>query len=253
MRPTRNMTGRALAILRTFTCAIFVHNGSPCVFLQYLINYAASGASMKPINLIWVSTKSSLVHVHERGLDMTGKRKKTILRTIRLSEEIDSLLERDAQKQNISTNALVGKIMTRYVEWDRVVEKLDFVSFPNTFFVALINEVSDEKIQEMASQEAIRQIKNQAMWDFGKTDFDTLLKTILLVGKYGISSDISIESWGDGNYVITLHHTWGQKGVVYLRSFFDNFLRGVVGVQARIDIADNVIAVSFQKPLKRAS
>lgn len=184
---------------------------------------------------------------------MTGKRKKTILRTIRLSEEIDSLLERDAQKQNISTNALVGKIMTRYVEWDRVVEKLDFVSFSNAFFVTLINEVSDEKIQEIASQEAIRQIQNHAMWDFGKTDFDVLLKTILLVGKYGTASDISVENWGEGNYVITLHHKWGQKGVVFFRSFFNSFMKSVLGVQPRIDIADNVMVVSFQKPLKRTS
>jgi hypothetical protein len=188
-----------------------------------------------------------------KGLAMTGKRKKTVLRTIRLSDEIDHLLEQDAQKQNISTNALVGKIMTRYVEWDRIIEKLDFVSFPNSFFVALINEVSDEKIQEIASQEAIRQINNQTMWDFGKTDFDTLLKTILLVGKYGISSDISVETWGEGNYVITLHHRWGKKGVVYLKSFFDSFIRSELGVQPRIDIADNVMAVSFQKPVKRTS
>jgi hypothetical protein len=184
---------------------------------------------------------------------MAGKRKKTILRTIRLSEEIDNLLERDAQKQNISTNALIGKIMTRYVEWDRIIEKLDFVSFPNTFFVALINEVSDEKIQEIAAQEAIRQINNQTIWDFGKTDFDTFLKTILLVGKYGIASDISVESWGEGSYVITLHHRWGKKGVVFLRSFFDSFIRSELGVQPRIDIADNVMAVSFQKPVKRTS
>jgi hypothetical protein len=116
-----------------------------------------------------------------------------------------------------------------------------------------MNEVSDEKIQEMASQEAIRQIKNQAMWDFGKTDFDTLLKTIILRGKYGIASHISVESWGDSNYVITLHHRWGRKGVVFFKSFFDSFIRNELGVPPTIDIADNVMAVSFHKPLKRAS
>ncbi len=184
---------------------------------------------------------------------MAGKRKKTNLRTIRLSEEIDSLLESDAQKQNISTNALVGKILTRYVEWDRIVEKLDFVSFPNAFFVALINEMSDEKIQEMASQEVIRQIKEQALWDSGKTDFDTLLKTIVQVGKYGMASDISLENWGEGNHVITLRHTMGHKGAVFFRSFFDSFITSVAGVQPRIDIADNVMAVSFHKPLKGTS
>lgn len=185
-----------------------------------------------------------------KGFTMADRKKKTILRTIRLEEEIDRLLERDAREQNISANALVGKIMTRYVEWDRVVEKLDFVSFSNAFFVMLINEISDEKIQEIASQEAVRQIKNQAMWDFGKADFDVLLKIITLIGKYGVASHISVESWGDGNYVITLHHKWGHKGVVFFRSFFDSIIKSELGVQPRIDIADDVLAVSFRKPLK---
>ena len=184
------------------------------------------------------------------GLDMTGKRRKTILRTIRLSEEIDNLLEKDAQEQDISTNALVGKIMTRYVEWERVVGKLDVVSFSNAFFKAIINEVSDEKLHEIASHEAIGQIKNQAMWEFGKTDFDTLLKTILVRGKYGWGCHISAESWGEGNYVLTLHHGWGHKGVVFFRSIFDSVIRSELGVQPTIDVADDVLAISFQKPLK---
>jgi hypothetical protein len=184
---------------------------------------------------------------------MSGKRRKTTLRTIRLSEEIDNLLERDAQEQNISTNSLISKIMTRYVEWDRVVEKLDFVSFSNSFFKTLINEMSDERLKEMASHEAIGQIKNQAMWDFGKTDFDILLKTILLIGKYGIASHISVESRGESNCVITLHHKWGPKGVVFFRSFFDSFIRGELRTPPTIDVSDDVLTVNFHKPLKRTS
>ena len=40
---------------------------------------------------------------------MTGKRRKTVLRTIRLSEDIDTIPEEEARAQNISTNALIGK------------------------------------------------------------------------------------------------------------------------------------------------
>src|SRR5271157_401646 len=187
-------------------------------------------------------------HAHE-GFTIAGKKKKTTLRTIRLSEEMDNLLERDAQEQNISINGLVSQIMTRYVEWDRAVEKLNFVSFSNAFFVSLINEVSDDRLKEIASQEAIRQVKNHAMLDFGKADFDMLLKTILLIGKYGIASYVSVDSWGEGSYVITLHHIWGQKGVIFLRSFFDTLIRNELRVQPTIDVADNVMAISFHKPL----
>jgi len=179
---------------------------------------------------------------------MSGMRRKTILRTIRLSEEIDNLLERDAQEQNISTNALVSKIMTRYVEWDRAVEKLDVVSFSNVFFKALLDEVSDERLREIASHEALGQIKNQTMWEFGKANFDMLLKTVSLRAKYGWGSHMSVEGGDEGNYVITLRHKWGHKGIVFFRSFFDNLVRGELRTAPKIDVGDEVLIVSFQNP-----
>jgi hypothetical protein len=91
------------------------------------------------------------------------------------------------------------------------------------------------------------------MWDFGKTDFDTLLKTILLIGKYGIASHVSVESMGDSNCVITFHHKWGPKGVVFFKCFFDSFIRGELRMQPTIDVSDDVLIVSFHKPLKRTS
>jgi len=182
---------------------------------------------------------------------MKGKRRKTVLRTIRLSEEIDELLERDAQEQNISTNALIAKIMTRYMEWERVVEKLEVVSFSNTFLTAILNEVSDEKLKEIASQVVIREIKNQTMWEFGKADFDTLLKTVTLRVRYGWGCHISVENREDGSNVITLHHKWGHKGKVFFRSFFDSFIRGELRTQPTIDITDNIMTVSYAKPMQR--
>ena len=182
---------------------------------------------------------------------MKGKKRKTALRTIRLSEEIDDLLELDAQEQNISTNALIAKIMTRYVEWERVVEKLEVVSFSNEFLTAILNEVSDEKLREIASQLVVRQIKNQTMWEFGKADFDTVLKTFTLRVRYGWRSHISVENREDGNSVITLHHKWGHKGIVFFRSFFDSFIRGELRTQPTIDITDTIMTVSYTKPMQR--
>ena len=182
---------------------------------------------------------------------MTGKRRKTVLRTIRLSEDIDTILEEEARAQNISINALIGKIMTRYIEWERVVEKFDYVSFSNVFFKALISEVNDERLRAMASQEAIRQVKNQAMWIFGKTDFDALLKIIILIGRYGIAAHTSSDFRDDGACIITVHHQWGNKGTVFLQSFFDSLVRDELRVQPAISVSNDVITVSFQKSQKR--
>ena len=182
---------------------------------------------------------------------MSAKKKKTILRTIRLSEDVDGLLESDAQEQNISTNALISKIMTRYAEWDRITEKIDYVSISNLFFRALISEISDEKMEEIARHVVTKTIKNIAMLESGKTDFDTLLRTVLLVSKYGLNvrtnAPLPVDTKSDGQYVLTLYHDWGPKGVIFFRSYFDALIRNELGKQPTISVSNDVITVSFPK------
>jgi hypothetical protein len=88
----------------------------------------------------------------------------------------------------------------------------------------------------------------------GKEDLDTVLKTLFLIGKYSTgvraSAPVSTESKVDGRYVLTLHHDWGPKGSVLFTSLFDNLVRNELGRQPKISVTDDIVTVSFPKPLK---
>jgi hypothetical protein len=178
---------------------------------------------------------------------MSAKKKKTVLRTIRISEDVDDQLEKDAQEKNISANSLISKIMTRYTEWDRIVEKIGTSSVSPVLFKALVNEISDDKLEEVGKDFAAKEVTNIAMWTFGKTDFDALLKALFLVAKYSISAPLSIEIKVDNRYVITLHHDWGPKGTVFFKSFLGNFVRNELGIQPTISVAKDIVTVSFPR------
>jgi hypothetical protein len=182
---------------------------------------------------------------------MSVRKKKTILRTIRLSEDTDKVLERDSQEQNISTNSLIGKIMTRYVEWDRIIEKTSGVIISSLLFRELLNELSDQELEEIAKDFGVKVVKDLAMMAFGKEDLDTVLKTLLLIGKYSTgvraSAPVSVESKADGRYVLTLHHDWGPKGSVLFRSLFDYLVRNELGNQPTVSVTDDAVTVSFPK------
>ena len=49
--------------------------------------------------------------------------KRTLIRTIRISKALDSLLRKDAKTKRIPVDALVSSIMTKYAEWDRYNER----------------------------------------------------------------------------------------------------------------------------------
>jgi biotin-(acetyl-CoA carboxylase) ligase len=50
--------------------------------------------------------------------------KKTLLRIIRITQELEDLLQKDAKLKRISVNALISSIMTKYAEWDRYRERV---------------------------------------------------------------------------------------------------------------------------------
>jgi len=186
---------------------------------------------------------------------MSAKKKKTILRTIRLSEDIDDLLEKDAVEQNVSANALITKIMTRYMEWNRIIDKTSYVVIPSLLFRALINGLGDQELEEIGKNAVANAVKELAMIAFGKADFDTLLNALSLITKYDTgliaSSPLSTESRIDSQYTITLRHDWGPKGSILLKSFFESLSMNEFGKQPTISITDDVVTVKFprvQKP-----
>lgn len=176
---------------------------------------------------------------------MSAKKKKTILRTIRLSEDIDDLLEKDAEGQNVSANALISKIMTRYVEWNRVIEKTSYVILSSMLFRALINEVSEQKLEEIGRNSLTEAVKELAMVEFGKTDLDTLLNTFSLVSKYVTGMRLNAPSSVDSRLTLVLYHDFGLKGGVLFRGFFDNIVRSEIGKSPTISVTEDVITVSF--------
>lgn len=125
------------------------------------------------------------------------------------------------------------KITTRYVEWDRIIEKTSYVVIASPLFRALINEVSDQKLEEAERNFVFEAVKELAMVEFGKTDSDTLLNTVFLICKYGTGLRTSVPSSDEGKVdsqrIITVYHDWGPKGGILLKGYFDNLIRTELG------------------------
>jgi hypothetical protein len=48
--------------------------------------------------------------------------RKTVLKTMRIPNYINTLLEKDADSKGVSVNTLISMIMTKYAEWDRYID-----------------------------------------------------------------------------------------------------------------------------------
>lgn len=181
-----------------------------------------------------------------RKTKVTAREKKTALRTIRLTRELDGLLQKDAENTGISVNALVYKIMTKYAEWDRYIEKFGFVSIANTTFKSILDEVDDKRLENIAQDLGRKMPKAVTLFWFKKLDLDTFLKTLSLFEKYSGLQRMEVDFAERNCCVLTFHHNLGNKWSVFMEHFFGQAVKVVFGTLPKSEIAENLVVLTFR-------
>jgi hypothetical protein len=75
---------------------------------------------------------------------MVRENKKTMLRAIRLSKDLDDLLQKDANSKRITVGALISTILIKYSQWDRYTEKFDMITFRHETLSAILEATEDD-------------------------------------------------------------------------------------------------------------
>jgi hypothetical protein len=99
---------------------------------------------------------------------MVKENKKTVLRTIRLSKELDDLLQKDADSKRISVGTLLAIILTRYSQWDRYAEKFDMITLRQETIKAILETTEDEALIRKARELGAKVPKEFLMFWFKK-------------------------------------------------------------------------------------
>jgi hypothetical protein len=155
------------------------------------------------------------------------KRQKTITRTIRLSEHLDNLLERDSKDKRISINSLVTSLVTRYAEWDRYTEKIGFISLPHEVIKLIIESTDDEKIKQLAERFGSRHGEEYMMFWFKRLSPDTFLDQLALFCRYAGLAKYEIET-DERDHVIVLHHELGRKWSIFLSHIIVQVMKNTI-------------------------
>ena len=177
----------------------------------------------------------------------SASRKKTLIRSIRLSSEHDRVLEEEAKRKGLSVNSLLTTIITRYVEWDRFAERFGVVSVSRQGFKSMFDIFSDEMLLAHGRDVGARSATEITRFWFGKLNLETFLSFIALQSRYaGIYHyELSIKG---RTYTVTFHHELGPRYNVVLANYFDQAIRNIVGVSPKIEKGINTIVVSFEEP-----
>src|SRR5438270_4413932 len=132
---------------------------------------------------------------------MVKDNKKTVLRTIRLSKQLDDVLQKDADSKRISVGALLSSILTKYSEWDRYTEKFEMITFRQETLKAILAATDDEVLITKGREIGAKIPKEFLMFWFKKMDLETYVRYLELLCNYGGFERFELQEEGKA-YVI---------------------------------------------------
>ncbi len=180
-------------------------------------------------------------------MNLSDRQKKTVLRTVRLSEELDGILEKDARVNRTSVNALISSIMEKYARWDRYTKKFRYISIPTTIFSALLDLADENALATVAERLGEELPKEITSFWFKKFNLETYLQYISNAAEYGNVLEAEIES-ERGNYTISIHHEYGKKWSTALKHFHDKAIRTYLKTIPHFETTESTVTMRFQVP-----
>lgn len=171
-------------------------------------------------------------------------RKKTMLRSIRLTQDVDKLLEKDAKDRSISVNGLISAIMTKYVEWDRYSERFGYVSLTHESFRYILEATDEDKLISAAKEYGAKVPKEFMLFWFKKTGINSFLKGLSLRCKYAGIAQYELETQGR-DYIVTIHHKFGEKWSSFFKTILEQEIKYAVGFPAKFDVTTSSIVIKI--------
>jgi hypothetical protein len=171
-------------------------------------------------------------------------KRRSVLRVTRISDEVDGLLQKDAEEKGTSVNALVNSIFTKYVEWDRYAGRFGYVSIGKDLLSSILAATDEEKLVEIGDRLGSDLTKQFILFWFKRVNLETFLAYVSLVCRYGGIAKYEMDIRGR-EYTVTTIHELGRPWSNFLKHFIDHGLRDNLGIVARFEVSKNSVVGRF--------
>jgi hypothetical protein len=176
------------------------------------------------------------------------QRKRTITRTFRISKEWDDILQEESERQGVSVNVLVNKILRKYSLFSRWIDRNSDITLPQRNLREIINVAPTEKLAEIANNSGAPAVMNILNMIGYEADYHSF--TYLLTEHYGGPNFARwfhcFHNTQGTKDVFHLQHDLGRRWSVYLERYLLASLRSLNKVEVETKVYDYAVTLKVK-------
>ena len=169
---------------------------------------------------------------------------KSVVRSLRLDEDIDKSLHKLALEEGISVNSLVNRALRRYVVWDVNSSRFGGVTLAGASLTRIMNYLSDDEVREYARWVAENSVRDFVTFFFGDVTLHTLLGGLKLLADYG-GHFVYEESTTGRVRTVVLKHGRGMKWSIHYGEWVSLAVERLLGLKVETEKTENQVIFRF--------
>jgi hypothetical protein len=183
----------------------------------------------------------------ERHLE---RRKKTITRTFRIRTEWDDVLQEEAERQGVSVNVLLNKLLRKYSLYSRWADRNNDLSLPQLTLREVLKTIPVERLAEAGSKsgalDAINIVNSMGL----PLDYDSFvyLVTEHLGGPHFARWFQCFHHTQGNTEIFHLQHDLGRGWSIYLEKYILAYLKSLTNTDAKTRVYDYAVTFEVTRP-----
>ena len=177
-------------------------------------------------------------------------KKNTITRTFRINEAWDLILDEEAERQKMSINALVNKILRRFALFDRYTDRIGILRLPSRSFAEMIKSIPQEELAKLGEKNG----SLDAVDFFSSMGHPPEYETFVYLVKEHFGNP-KFAGWFQCFYhsleshdLFHLQHNLGRKWSVFVDSYLHTILEKMTSVKAETKIYEYAVTIKVSRP-----
>ncbi len=146
------------------------------------------------------------------------KAKRTTTLSLRIDSELYEKLKNEGNEKGISINSLVIGTIQKHLVWDIFADELGFTSMSKKTVRKLFEQISEEKLKEIAKDSGFGIMQELILLMFGRIDFNTIVEIIKI--RASLQGMVNHRITSNEEHVITIHHGISKKFGYFLEQIF---------------------------------